>query len=329
MLLVIISLSFSALAGEVTLRLFFADRVPFVQDEKNTLFRYDRDLGWFPIENSVSTFTDSRTIHVRHNSMGFRDREHRAGTKPRLLFLGDSFVWGYDVEQHERFTDLLAERMPDWDIINAGVAGYGTDQEYLLLQRYFARFDPDIVFLVFCTDNDMLDNSSNRVFNGEYYKPYFESVGEILALRGVPVQKSMHYFFAEYRTLSRFHVLRAMTRLYYKMFGAPVLHTTDPTLKIIAQIRRFVEDRSAVFLVGLQKPQPIVEVFLEDQGIRYVHLDNPYVYPAEAGSHWTPRGNALVSDTLHEFLRQGKFLDRKRKHSGEELGGRARGTRGK
>jgi len=218
--------------------------------------------------------------------MGFRDRkQHAAGTKPHLLFLGDSFVWGYDVEQHERFTDLLAERIPDWDTINVGVAGYGTDQEYLLLQKFFARFHPDVVFLVFCTDNDTVDNSSNQTAYGEYYKPYFESVGEMLLLKGIPVPKSMHYYFAEYRNLSKFYFRRATVRLYYKLFGVPGLFTTDPTLKIIARMRRFVEDGGAVFLVGLQKPQPTLEAFLEDQGIPYVHLDNPHVYPREAGSH--------------------------------------------
>jgi len=328
-LVVIISLTFSAILAELVLRLFFADRVLFVQDEKNTVFRYDRELGWFPIENSVSTFTDSRTIQIQHNTMGFRDREHRAGTKPRLLFLGDSFVWGYDVEQHERFTDLLAERLPDWDIINVGVAGYSTDQEYLLLQKFLARFDPDIVFLVFCTDNDMLDDSSNGVFNGDYYKPYFEIIGETLLLKGIPVPKSMQYVYAEHRNLSRFYFLRATVRLYYKIFGEPILTTTDPTLKIIAQVRRFVEDRRAVFLVGLQKPQATLEGFLEDQAIPYVHLDNPHVYPKEAGSHWTPRGNAFVSDTLYEFLHQGKYLDRKRAHSGEEREGSVKRTSGR
>ena len=34
---------------------------------------------------------------VRHNSLGLRDIEHDAAPKPTIAFIGDSFVWGYDV----------------------------------------------------------------------------------------------------------------------------------------------------------------------------------------------------------------------------------------
>ena len=45
------------------------------------------------------------------------------------MFVGDSFVWGYDVEASERFTELLRDEFPGIRIVNAGVNAYGTDQD--------------------------------------------------------------------------------------------------------------------------------------------------------------------------------------------------------
>jgi hypothetical protein len=302
-LLLSASLVFTLVAGELALRFFFADRLSLYQDERNAVFRYDPELGWFPLAYSVATYTGSHPIHVRHNSLGFRDREHPAKTKPRLVFLGDSYVWGFDVEQDERFTDRLAARLPDWDILNIGVSGYGTDQEYMLLQKFFRQLDPDIVFLLFCVSNDIKDNSSNRILYGGYYKPYFESVGDTLLLRGIPVPKSIHFFHATYRTLSGSYLVRALARLYYKIFGVQTVTVPDPTMKLLRQMRRFVESNGAIFLVGLEKPHPPLEAFLDAQQIRYVNLGNPFVYSSQ-GRHWTPEGHAFASNAVYDFLLQ-------------------------
>ena len=44
----------------------------------------------------------------------------------------------------------------------AGVSGYGTDQEYLLLKKLWPQVKPAVVVLIFGTDNDRLDNSRSR-----------------------------------------------------------------------------------------------------------------------------------------------------------------------
>ena len=41
-----------------------------------------------------------------------------------MLILGDSFGWGYGVEHHERFSKILEDAHPDWEIINASVTGF-------------------------------------------------------------------------------------------------------------------------------------------------------------------------------------------------------------
>src|SRR5260370_23367211 len=140
--------------------------------ERSLSYRYDEELGWAPMPNSKSIVTNARTIHVQDNSRGLRDFEFRLDAGPTILFLGDSFVWGLDAEADERFTDLLRPRLSGHKILAAGVSGYGTDQEYLLPKRLWAKVQPAVVLLIFCTQNDRGDNSTNIRYEG-YQKPYF------------------------------------------------------------------------------------------------------------------------------------------------------------
>ena len=152
--------------------------------ERSLTYRYDAELGWAPMPDSSSIVTNARTIHVQHNRLGFRDIEFQRDARPTMLFIGDSFVWGVDAEADERFTDLLRSRISNFGIVNAGVSGYGTDQEYLLLQRIWPTIQPSLVVLIFCTANDRLDNGTNIRYDG-YQKPYFASAPDgTLVLRG-------------------------------------------------------------------------------------------------------------------------------------------------
>ena len=52
------------------------------------------------------------------SSLGLRDIEPDAARKPAIAFIGDLFVWGYDVEQNERFTEVLRAKITEQRIIN-------------------------------------------------------------------------------------------------------------------------------------------------------------------------------------------------------------------
>src|SRR5262249_24481267 len=95
------------------------------------------------------------------NSLGLRERELSDIAPDRILFLGDSFTYGYDAEVNERFSDLLQKELPQYGIVNAGVSGYGTDQEFLLMKRLWNHVNPKYVVLTFCVDNDRDDNTSS------------------------------------------------------------------------------------------------------------------------------------------------------------------------
>jgi hypothetical protein len=289
-------------ALEVILRVVDLRELREGVSERSLSYRYDAELGWMPIPGSSSTVTNARTIHAVHNSLGLRDGEFTPDTKPTIMFLGDSFVWGLDAEAGERFSELLKPRLPNYRILAAGVSGFGTDQEYLLLQKLWPTVKPAVVVLIFCTDNDRDDNSSNIRYEG-YQKPYFTTLADgSLVLAGRPVPKSRLQAIKEDWWVRNSWLIRLGNAVYLKL-RHPALRVPDPTEKLIDKIRQFVEANGGKFLVGLQSTDAALVRHLEAARIPYVAFDGAASYPgASVGGHWTPEGHKLVAERLLGLL---------------------------
>lgn len=272
------------------------------QSERIIAYRHDTELGWAPVPDSEFTVTAERRIHVRHNSLSLRDIELSASGKPRILFVGDSFVWGNDVEAEERFTELLRKQMPGYDIVNAGVSGYGTDQEYLWLKRLWDRIEPAAVVLMFTVVNDRWDNTSNVRYDG-YFKPYFATAPDgRLVLSGLPVPKPRQLYFKENALVHNLWLARAAVFAWMAL-AHPQITVPDPTERLIGMMRDFVTAKGAKFLVGLQITEPKMVSYLEAQNIPHVAFDGADVYRGiEFGFHWTPAGHERVAQRLMTML---------------------------
>jgi hypothetical protein len=271
--------------------------------ERSLSYRYDSELGWAPIPSSTSTVTNARTIHVRHNSLGLRDREFLADGRPTIVFLGDSLVWGLDAEADERFSEILKRRLPDYRIVPAGVSGYGTDQEYLLLRRLWPTLKPAIVVLMFCTQNDREDNTTNIRYEG-YHKPYFTITADgELRLEDQPVPASRLQYIKENWWVHHLWLARLANAVYLKI-RHPLLYVPDPTERLVDEIQAFVEQHGARFMVGLQNTDLGLVHHLQARSVPFVTFDEADIYPgAAAGGHWTPEGHVLVAERLMALLR--------------------------
>jgi GDSL-like Lipase/Acylhydrolase family len=288
-------------ATEIILRV--ADFRALRQDasERSLAYGYDAELGWAPIPYSVSTVTTARTIHARNNSLGFRDVEFKPDGRPVMLFIGDSFVWGVDAEASERFTDILRNKLPEFQTVNAGVSGYGTDQEYLWLQRIWPSVHPSVVVLFFCTDNDRLDNTSNVRYD-RYRKPYFETRADgSLVLKGQPVPKSLQLMIKD-SWLVRHVWLARVAALAYTEISAPGFSLPDPTERLISKIHDFVSAHDAKLLVAMQSTDQRLISHLQAEQIPFVTLDGAAAYGSQYGSHFTPEGHKFAARRVLELL---------------------------
>ncbi len=284
-------------AAEVILRVIDLRYLRIDESGVQPVYGHDAELGWFPIPNSMQTYTGSRTVTVHHNSIGFRDTEPPATPTPTVAFVGNSFVWGYDSEEGQRFTDLLRDKVPGYRIANLGVNAYGNDQEYLMLKRVWDRIAPSVVVLMFCVDNDRIENSTNLRYDGPY-KPYFDLAAGVFA--GQPVPWSRHLYFSHY-WLARHSWLMRVAISAYVYAKHPPLHLPDPTEHLVEMMRDMVVAKGGTFLVGLERSDARDEDFLKAQKIPYAVFDGAEAYPTH-GAHWTPKGNAFVAERLQRLL---------------------------
>ena len=262
--------------------------------ELGEAFKFDPELGWVPVPNAAAQQTSgNRTISVRHNSLGLRERELGDIAPDRFLFLGDSFTYGYDAEAGERFSDLLQKALPRYGMVNAGVSGYGTDQQFLLMKRLWNEINPKYVVLTFCVDNDRDDNTSSYRYR-KYYKPYFVRAGEgEWQVRGYPLPRPTGYDVTGRAWLEHFALARFAIDASRALRNREII-VPDPTEDLIGMMRRTVEARGARLVVGLQRHEPRLESYLRAQKIPYTTFDDAPGYPV-AGWHWTPEGNAVVA----------------------------------
>jgi hypothetical protein len=276
--------------------------------ERSLSYRYDAELGWAPAPNSSSVVAGARTIHVQHNSLGLRDIEFTLDAQPTILFLGDSFVWGLDAEADERFTDLLRPRISSYKILAAGVSGYGTDQEYLLLKRLWAKVQPTVVVLIFCTQKDRSDNSTNIRYEG-YQKPYFVTAPDgSLVLAGQPVPESRLQYIKEDWLVRHLWLARLVTTAYVKV-RYPLRFVPDPTERLVSQIRDFVEANGGKFLVGLQSGDAELIRHLQASHIPFVNFEGAASYQgASSGGHWTPEGHKFVAERVLDLLSENNIV---------------------
>jgi hypothetical protein len=108
-------------------------------------------------------------VTVSVNALGGRGPE-RSPAKPagtgRILLLGDSFAFGWGVEQDDSFGAVLerrlAERVGPVEVVSAAVPGYSTDQHYIFLRARGLALRPDLV-LVATSENDLTELSLNRL----------------------------------------------------------------------------------------------------------------------------------------------------------------------
>jgi len=92
----------------------------------------------------------------------------------RLLFLGDSFLAGGGMTDLDtRFSVLIADQLENVEVATLASGGWGTDQEYLAYLEKGRAWQPDLVFLCFCPNNDIANILSNSHGIATMMKPYF------------------------------------------------------------------------------------------------------------------------------------------------------------
>jgi SGNH hydrolase-like domain, acetyltransferase AlgX len=138
-----------------------------------SVYEADSTLIYRPVAGGTKNFVHNAanggaTVRVRINDDGFRGPPLRTdGTARRVAVYGDSFIAGEFAPDSLTFVRMLEgelSRRTPTEVVNAGVTGYGPDQEFLRMQRELPRLKPQVVVLAVFADNDFGDLVRNRLF---------------------------------------------------------------------------------------------------------------------------------------------------------------------
>lgn len=158
--------------SEVAVRLLSPQQ--YVRGEK--FYRSDAELGWAlapGYRGRFSNLVDFDT-EVRVNSLGLRGPE-LDGSRPAILGLGDSFMFGHGVAESESFLSVAAKAAGATPV-NAGVPGYDLCQAVDLGARLLPTIPVDAIVIAPCLANDEFDVSQGR-FRTEVSHGYFVEPG--------------------------------------------------------------------------------------------------------------------------------------------------------
>ena len=110
---------------------------------------------------------------VRSNSWGLREGEipeRKPAGERRVVLLGDSLVFGKDVEAEERMGVHLERRLKAatgeaWRVLHVGISAWNLHNEVAYLRRRLDSLEPELVVHV-TTHNDLDDGLGVRGFGG-------------------------------------------------------------------------------------------------------------------------------------------------------------------
>lgn len=138
---------------------------------------------------------------VHCNRLGFRCGHEVTKAKPkntfRILLFGDSYTAGEGVSNRFRFGDLIERRNPSVQVLNFGLPGSGTDQQYLTFRHFALDLEYDLMLICPLVENIQRNMDSHRLthsaFDGTLLlrpKPYFLLDNGELVLHHSPVPKA-------------------------------------------------------------------------------------------------------------------------------------------
>ncbi len=285
-------------------------------DEKPVIFfQFDEELGWTGVPN-VDAYHNSDSW-VTHNSLGFRDVEwDYNGTKPRILVLGDSNIWGYGVESNETTVASLRRMMPQYDWFNGGMNGYATDQYELTYKRLKDKISPDLTILVFA-QNDRYENKHKRVRG--YDKPYSDVIDEKAVIQNIPLADADQHnpleipkavkVYQNTRSFFMYHLAQMFDSQKSRSETVEANQKKDPSAYIV---KRFFDTADGNLLVVTILQDKHMYNFCKSEGIPVymfaedVAIPGPLTYPKgpPKHGHWTPEGFKRAAEEIQNAMKE-------------------------
>ena len=246
-------------AVEWTLRLFFPIRGMIYQIDDRDLYKHIPGS----VKRAGPAGGDSPKVLVRINAAGRRgDESGLPSAAYRVVVYGDSFAAAESTSQPETYAaqlqQFLNEKLPGTVVLNAGVEGYGVDQESLRMEDELPGLKPNLVVVAIYAGNDFGDLLRDKLY-------LLDDHGQLK--RNVPViDDSLRQAFHKPAELSSIQIFRAFQSVYeeWKQGRLRSQGGVVPTAPV-DQTAVYLEHRKAEYESYVLGGDNIVRNFLADE----------------------------------------------------------------
>ncbi len=326
LLTLLVGLGLAALAAEGLARLFFDEAV-------QPRFVVDSGYGVRWNQSGVDTrhyVPGDYDVRVTTNSAGMRGpREYATEPAPgvrRVLLLGDSFTFGFGVEDGEVVSAVLEDRLnavpeaPRSEVLNLGVSGFGQAEELVTFGARGRAYQPDVVVVLYF-DNDIGNNAVSQLYTadpdgtvaptGNSYLPGVKVQERLYAIP--PVRWLFEHSEAWNLVRNRLSILvqnALLERQGMQKFDDATPVGTDLTRALLAALAAEIRAAGArpVFLVipnrGMTSNFPLTRPEVEALGVTLLD-GRDFLAPGdyyERDGHWRPSGHAKAAAELAKVL---------------------------
>lgn len=288
------------------------------------MFEIDSQLGW-KLKPAIERRHHTRSFDVvyRINSMGYRDPPRpaaRATDKRRVLFFGDSYVFGWGVAQDQRASSVVEAAAPSTEVWNMAVPGYGLDQQILSYELNAGSLSAtDVIFHV--STYTLSRTQSSFIFKKDKPRFVVDSTGQ---LEHVPIRESSSTRVGVvYRILSPLYLPYFVDEQIRRLKGrdSASARMRDESLPVLPDIvrlenalllkaRAIADHRNQTMFVLATLPEPSAKDLKDfcDQN-RITLVMTPWVATpsnlvlGKYDEHWNPRAHRLVAAALLTQLR--------------------------
>jgi hypothetical protein len=207
-----------------------------------------------------------------------------------VLVVGDSFVFGWGVEEHESLPGRLRSAHPQWDVRGAGVSGFAPDQQLLLLRRLGQSLRPDVIVCV-SSRNDVYESASDMAYG--LAKPQFVRDRDGVALVSLPGPQG---WLAEHSLL-----WRAIDKLVWRwqFQGRPEVTDWSLVLALYRAMQREFAGADFVLVAATDELRPLTT---GERPMVYLDLaevlprGGDWIFPQD--THWHAGGHARVAEAV-------------------------------
>ncbi|PIQ85195.1 MAG: hypothetical protein COV74_09560 [Candidatus Omnitrophica bacterium CG11_big_fil_rev_8_21_14_0_20_45_26] len=304
---------------------------------------FDAKSEYFNRPNFQSIFLyQGRKTHQTINQFGFRNPPIEMKKKEevsRIAFVGDSFTFGFNVNDGDEYPALVINNVaPDGsiDYLNAGVENIGLSHELAIYRNYVKSFQPDVVILTFCTNNDFEDiylgpykrKGNQLVYESPKKWPIYY-VQDWLYSNPVTLNVVRHSYAVSYfRDILGRRINAKRKQFLSERMPSDDREVVDDTMFFIDQLAREAASSQAAFLIVIAPGK----LFYHDTFLRgrlklltdqlkqrgYAFFDLRPYFQAELqkglknyetlwgqpDQHWSEKGNRLAAENVSQFLRK-------------------------